>query len=107
MQALRSYSTEQNPEVELAEKELASLEAEENSMEQRNRAPGIAGMGLENMPSAGLEYLRAEHELQYQQAMYDMLMKQYDAAKLDESKDAAIIQVVEPAIEPNAAEIVA
>ena len=30
-----------------------------------------------------------------------MLMKQYDAAKLDESKDAAIIQVVEPAIEPD------
>ena len=31
----------------------------------------------------------------------DMLMKQYDAARLDESKDAAIIQVVEPAIEPD------
>ena len=30
-----------------------------------------------------------------------MLMKQYDAAKMDESKDAAIIQVVEPAIEPD------
>jgi uncharacterized protein involved in exopolysaccharide biosynthesis len=31
----------------------------------------------------------------------DMLMKQYDAARLDEAKDAAIIQVVEPAIEPD------
>ena len=30
-----------------------------------------------------------------------MLMKQYDAARLDEAKDAAIIQVVEPAIEPD------
>jgi uncharacterized protein involved in exopolysaccharide biosynthesis len=101
VQALRSYSTEQNPEVQLAEKELAALEAEESSMEQRNRTPGFAGMGLENIPSAGLEYLRAQHELQYQQALYDMLMKQYDAARLDESKDAAIIQVVEPAVEPD------
>ena len=30
-----------------------------------------------------------------------MLMKQYDAAKLDEAKEAAIIQVVEPGIEPD------
>ncbi len=101
VQMLRSYSTEKNPDVQLAEKELGSLQAEEARMEQSNHAPGIAGLGLGNVPAAGLEYLRAAHELQYQQALYDMLMKQYDAAKLDESKDAAIIQVVEPAIEPD------
>jgi uncharacterized protein involved in exopolysaccharide biosynthesis len=28
-------------------------------------------------------------------------MKQYDAAKMDEAKEAAIIQVVAPAIEPD------
>jgi uncharacterized protein involved in exopolysaccharide biosynthesis len=101
VQALRSYSTEQNPDVQLAEKELASLQAEEARLEQSNQGQGIAGLGLGNVPAAGLEYLRAAHELQYQQALFDMLMKQYDAAKLDESKDAAIIQVVEPAIEPD------
>jgi tyrosine-protein kinase Etk/Wzc len=101
VQAMRSYSTEQNPEVQLAEKELASLEAEEAHLEQSNHAPGIAGLGLGNVPSAGLEYLHAEHELQFQQALYDMLLKQYEAAKLDESKDATTIQVVEAAIEPD------
>jgi uncharacterized protein involved in exopolysaccharide biosynthesis len=101
VQARRSYSTEQNPDVQLAERELASLQAEEARLEQSNHAPGIAGLGLGNVPAAGLEYLRAAHELQYQQALFDMLMKQYDAAKLDESKDAAIIQVMEPAIEPD------
>jgi uncharacterized protein involved in exopolysaccharide biosynthesis len=101
VQALRSYSTEQNPDVQLAEKELASLQAEETHLEQRSPSPGIASLGLENVPAAGLEYLRAAHELAYRQALFDMLMKQYDAAKLDESKEAAIIQVVEPAITPD------
>jgi len=87
--------------VQLAERDLVSLQAEETRLEQSNHAPGIAGLGLGNVPAAGLEYLRAAHELQYQQALFDMLMKQYDAAKLDESKDAAIIQVVEAAIEPD------
>ena len=101
VQAMRSYSTEQNPDVELAERELVSLQAEEAHLVQSNHVPGIAGLELGNVPSAGLEYLRAEHELQYQQVLYDMLMKQYDAARLDESKEAAIIQLVEPAIEPD------
>jgi tyrosine-protein kinase Etk/Wzc len=101
VQALRSYSTEQNPDVQLAERELTALQAEESRMEQSNHSPGIAGLGLGNVPAAGLEYLRAAHELAYRQALFDMLMKQYDAARLDEAKEASIIQVVEPAIEPD------
>jgi uncharacterized protein involved in exopolysaccharide biosynthesis len=101
VQTLRSYSTERNPDVQLAEKELSSLQAEEARMEQSNHSTGIAGLGLGNVPAAGLEYLRAAHELAYRQALFDILMKQYDAARLDEAKEAAIIQVVEPAIEPD------
>jgi uncharacterized protein involved in exopolysaccharide biosynthesis len=101
LQAIRSYSTEHNPEVALAERELSSLRGESARLQQRNHSPGSGDMGLEDVPSAGLEYLRAEHELKYRQAMFDLLIKQYDAARLDESKDAAIIQVVEPAIVPD------
>ena len=101
VQALRSYSTEHNPELELAESELSSLRAEAARLEQRNRPTGFAGLGLGDVPAAGMEYLRAEHEVKYRQAIFDLLLKQYDAAKLDEAKDAAIIQVVEPAIEPE------
>jgi tyrosine-protein kinase Etk/Wzc len=103
VQALRSYSTEHNPELELAEGELSSLRAESTRLEQRNHSSGFADLGLRDVPGAGMEYLRAEHELKYRQAMFDLLLRQYDAAKLDESKDAAIIQVVEPAIEPDRA----
>ena len=101
VQALRSYSTEHNPELELAEGELASLRAEAAQLEQRNHSSGFADLGLGDVPGAGMEYLRAEHELKYQQAIYDVLMKQLDAARLDEAKDAAIIQVVEAAIDPD------
>jgi LPS O-antigen subunit length determinant protein (WzzB/FepE family) len=101
VQALRSYSTERNPDLLLAERELSSLKEEAARLEQRSHLPGSAVLGLGDVPGAGMEYLRAEHELKYRQAMFDLLLKQYDAAKLDESKDAAIIQVVEPAIEPD------
>ena len=48
-----------------------------------------------------MEYLSAAHELQYRQTMFDLLVRQYDAAGLDEAKEAAVIQVVEPAMPPD------
>jgi capsule polysaccharide export protein KpsE/RkpR len=101
VQALRSYSTENNPDVQLAEGQLSTLQAEAAHLGQSNHGVGFSDMGLADVPGAGLEYVRADHELRYRQALMDMLMKQYDAARLDEAKDAAIIQVVEPAIEPD------
>jgi tyrosine-protein kinase Etk/Wzc len=101
VQALRSYSTEQNPDVQLAEQELSTLQGEAARVEQRSGSQERGSLGLEDVPSAGLEYLRAQHELVYRQALYDLLIKQLDAARLDESKEAAIIQVVDPATVPD------
>jgi uncharacterized protein involved in exopolysaccharide biosynthesis len=101
VEVLKSYSTERNPEVQLAESQHSSLQQEAARLEQRSQSPGSPNLGLEDIPGAGLEYLRAEHELQYRQILFDILVKQYDAARLDEAKDAAVIQVVEPAIPPD------
>jgi uncharacterized protein involved in exopolysaccharide biosynthesis len=101
VQALRSYSTEHNPNLELAERELSSLRGEAAQLEQRNHSSGFTDLGLGDVPGAGMAYLRAEHEVKYRQTMFDLLIKQYDAARLDEAKDAAIIQVVEAAIAPD------
>ena len=101
LEALRSYSTERNPDVQLAERELASLQAEVARLDQKSRSGDPGNLGLGDLAGSGLDYLIAEHELQYRQILFDLLLKQYDAARLDEAKDAAIIQVVEPAIEPD------
>jgi tyrosine-protein kinase Etk/Wzc len=101
VEALRSYSTERSPELQIAESELSSLQAEASKLEQQSHSSSFGDFGLADVPGAGLEYLRAEHNAKYTQALFDLLMKQYDAARLDEAKEAAIIQVVEPAIEPD------
>lgn len=99
--ALRSYSTEQNAEVRLAENQLSSLQDEAQQLEQRSHSSGFSDLGVKDVPGASLEYLRSEHELQHRQMIYDLLFRQYEAAKLDEAKDAAVIQTVETAIPPD------
>lgn len=101
LQAIRSYSTEHNPDVQLTESQLSSLEQEVSSLEQRGHPAGSLDLGLQDVAGAGIEYLRAEHELEYRQILFDLLLKQYDVARLDEAKDAAVVQVVEPAIAPD------
>ena len=101
LQALKTFSTEHNPDVQLAERELSAMKAEAAQMEQHSQPTGYSDMGLKDIPKAGLDYIRASRELQYQQTLFDTLLRQYEAAKLDESKEAAVIQVVEPAIEPD------
>jgi uncharacterized protein involved in exopolysaccharide biosynthesis len=101
LQALRSYSTEHNPEVQLAERELSTMQGESAQMEQGTRPASYSDMSLKDVPTAGLDYIRAERELQYQQSVFDLLLRQYEAARLDEAKEAAVIQVVEPAIKPD------
>jgi tyrosine-protein kinase Etk/Wzc len=101
VQGLRSYSTDRNPDVQMAERELSSLQAEVESLEQSNHSSGFTDLGMKDIPSAGLNYLNAQHEVLYRQTLFDLLIKQFDAAKLDEAKEAVVIQVVEPAIEPD------
>ena len=101
LQALRSYSTEQNPEVQLLESQLSSLQNQTAKLEERSGSPESGGLHLADVAGAGADYLRAEHELEYRQALFDLLLKQYDAARWDESRNAAVIQVVEDAIPPE------
>jgi tyrosine-protein kinase Etk/Wzc len=98
VKVLRSYSTDNNPEVQLAENELSSIQGEIARMEHRSQGSDPEAFGLQDVAHSGLDYLRAQHELRYRQTLFDLLVRQYDAAKLDESKGAAVIQVVEPAI---------
>jgi uncharacterized protein involved in exopolysaccharide biosynthesis len=101
LESLRSFSTENNSEVQLAERELAGLRDQVLQMENHGRPSGSSDIALKDVPKAGLDYIRAQREVQYQQSFLDVLLRQYEAAKLDEAREAAVIQVVEPAVEPD------
>jgi len=101
LQTLRSYSTEQNPAVQLAERELSAMKEGAAQLERHNDSSGFLDLSLKDVPEAGLDYIRAQREMLYQQSLFDLLLKQYEVARLDEAKDATVIQVVDPAVEPD------
>jgi uncharacterized protein involved in exopolysaccharide biosynthesis len=102
--ALRTSSTDQNPDVIRLTTELSSLRAQLRDLENgpgAKHAPGDIFITTANVPAAGLEYIRKERDVKYHQLLFDLLARQYEAARMDEAKSAPVIQVVDPALPPD------
>jgi tyrosine-protein kinase Etk/Wzc len=102
LRAMRTFTTEHNPDYVRVQQQLAGLRAELSKLE-RSQVTGGGDVLLStgNVPEAGLEYLRRYRDVKYQEAMFELLAKQFEAAKIDEAKEAAVIQIVDPAIPPD------
>jgi len=60
-----------------------------------------AELVLDKTPNTSLEYLDALRNLKYQEAVWEILAKQFEMAKLDEAKDFPLIQVLDKATPPE------
>lgn len=97
---LRTYATSQNPDTQKAEEELRVLREQVAAMENKSTGHDPL-MSPSRMPAVGLEYLRKMRDLKFNEALYDLMMKQYEVAKMDESRDYSQIQVLDRAIPPE------
>lgn len=99
---LRTTATEQNTELQRIESEIEGLRAQ---LQQAEGSAGDADDGAflpaGKLPEAGLEYLRRARDLKYHEALFEMLSRQYESARVEEAKDPALIQVVDQAIPPD------
>lgn len=98
--SMQAFVTANNQEYKRANEELTSLRAELSKLE--NGTPGTAAHPAEGgAKSEGLENIKVLREVKYYQMLYELLAKQYEAARLDEAKDSPIIQVLDSAVEPE------
>lgn len=60
-----------------------------------------AELVLDKTPNTSLKYLDALRNLKYQEAVWEILAKQFEMAKLDEAKDFPLIQILDKAAPPE------
>jgi uncharacterized protein involved in exopolysaccharide biosynthesis len=103
MQAMRTYATDQNPDVTRLQQEIGALQHQLTAMEsnQRQMQPGDIQVPTGQVPEAGLEYVRKLREVTYHTTLFTLLSKEYEGARIDEAKSAPIIQVVDRAVPPD------
>jgi len=102
IQGMQTYATGENSELVQAQQELAGLKAQLTKLGGSEDASGkdfLIPKGL--VPEAGMEYVRRLRDVKYYETIFDILARQFEVAKLDEAKEGALIQVIDPAVPPD------
>jgi len=90
LQALRSSFADAAPEVRSLQDTVLALRAQ------------LARNEAESSPAAaGPDYVSKYREYKYQEMLYELMARQFELARVDESRDGALIQVVDPATPPE------
>ena len=102
LQGMRTYATNENSGVVQMQQELDGLRAQ---LARLGGSEEISTGGLivpkGRVPEAGLEYIRKLRDVKYYETIFEIIAKQFEMAKLDEAKEGAVIQVVDPALVPD------
>jgi uncharacterized protein involved in exopolysaccharide biosynthesis len=87
---MRNYLTESSPDFKQALSELASLKSQLAKAEKEE--PASQGTS---------DYVARYREFKYQETMFELFAKQFELAKVDESREGAVIQVLDIAQPPE------
>lgn len=102
IRAMREFAAGQNPDLERAEQELSGMQAQLADMNAAaDRGQGDLSMPGGRITQDGLDYLRALREVKYRESVYELLAREYEVARVDEARQGALIQVVDPALVPD------
>ncbi len=100
---MRKFAADQNPDLQIAEQELAGLRQQLAQMgtDTNTTQSGEFLMPKGTVPQAALEYARRLRAVKYQETIFTFLETQFELAKMQEAKEGSVIQVVDPAVPPD------
>jgi len=100
LQGLRSFATEENPQIYQAQQELAGLQAQLAKLGGTDQSTGMI-VPKGKVSEEELEYIRRLRDVKYYDTISELMAMQLEMAKLDEARQGAIVQVVDSAVPPD------
>lgn len=102
LKVMRTYATPNNPDLKMVEQELNGLMEQLRKLEEKQEtASADAIIPTGQIPTVGTEYIRRMRDFKYKEMLYELLVKQYEAARLDEARESAVVQAIYPAKPPD------
>jgi uncharacterized protein involved in exopolysaccharide biosynthesis len=89
LQTARGSLADDTPEVRQQQATLAALRSQLARLEQASDVRG------------GPDYVSKYREFKYQETLFELFARQYELARVDESREGALIQVVDTASPPE------
>jgi uncharacterized protein involved in exopolysaccharide biosynthesis len=100
--AMGSFATDQHPAYLRGQQELQGMKKQLAGFERDNKlGGGDILIPTSKVPEVGLQWLEQFREVKYYETVYEILAKQLEFAKVDEGKNAIVIQLVDRAAVPD------
>lgn len=100
--SLRSFATAENPDLLRVQEELGGLKSQLAKVARGG--PGDVGdvlVSIGKAPEQAADYIRKFRNVKYYETLFELLAKQYEIARIDEAKDATLIQALDRAVTPE------
>jgi tyrosine-protein kinase Etk/Wzc len=100
LESMKVYLSDDNPQVQVAEREIESLRAEAEKLGSKSGG-SVTDYTNAGASSASLDYARSVRDVKADETLYELLLKNLEIAKLDEAREGNVIQVVSLATAPD------
>jgi tyrosine-protein kinase Etk/Wzc len=102
IRGMREFAAVGNPDLVRAQQEMSGLEGQLAAMDANSdRSDGDLALPRGKITEDGLEYVRALREMKYREAVYELLTRELEVARVDEARQGALVQIVDPAQIPD------
>jgi tyrosine-protein kinase Etk/Wzc len=101
IQAMQTYATGENSQLVEAQQELQSMRGQLSKLGGSEESANSLMPPKGKLTEAGLTYVRNLRDVKYYETIFDILARQFEIAKLDQAKEGALVQVVDPAVLPD------
>jgi tyrosine-protein kinase Etk/Wzc len=98
IKVMKTYTEPRNPDLQKSEEALQGMKEELQKLETKSGEAPDPLVPTGKIPEIGADYTRNLRELKYQETLFELLANQYEIARVDEAKDATIIQVLDKAV---------
>jgi uncharacterized protein involved in exopolysaccharide biosynthesis len=95
LQAMSRFQTTQNPDVQRLSSEISALRQHLTKLENGS------GNNIPSITPIQKEAVNAYRDIKVQEAMLEVMIKQYELARVDEAKEGPLLQQVDPATPPE------
>jgi len=101
IRVMKTNSTSEDPVLQQKEAALKGMKQELMDIREKGGDVSDYQISANGLPTIEMDYVRKLRELKFVEALYALLVKQLESAKLDEARDAVVIQVIDNAVPPE------
>lgn len=94
LRAARRFATGENPAVKKLQAEYEAIKKQFQADNAKTGTVPLSGVGLSKLPEASLEYATLLRDYKFRERLYQLLLNQYENAKMSELDDPLVIQAL-------------